>query len=843
MSDAPTDGLCIRTLGAFEVAIDGQPIAGESWPRKKTKAVLKLLLTSPGANFTIDQIIEALFPEADPERAARNVQARVSELRRVLEPELEKGADSRFILHVGEGYALTLRSDVWIDTQAFANQLQVARALADAGEWVSSIEALEDTLALYRGDFLAEDRYAEWAEAARQRHREQHLEGLIRLAESYAELGRLRQAISCCQRVLTVEPHREDAVQRLMEFQDQAGQRAEAIETYREFRSAISGYLDAKPSGETEALRLAIEDRRSATGDSCDPRRIAVLPLENYGLGPDDLYFADSMTEELIGTLSQVQDLRVLARTSVARYKDTSKPISQIRRELGAGSLIEGSVRNLGDGVRVSIQLIDGVSESHLWAGDFDCAHGDFLKTQHDIAEQVVSSLRIELLPAEKKRVSAPPTGSIEAHLLYMRGLRELVNDSDASFEKAIQHFEEAVAIDPSFARAYAGTAHAVLLLSRSTMALDQARPRLQEALDSALALDPKLPEAHAMQGLFLWAFQRDAIEAEAAIRRAIHLNPSYVEAHACMRDLMGQRGRRSESLLAAREALTLGAGLDPDLYCGVGRALTGLGRFEEAIAYFREARAIDPDYRSVLRGLADAKERLWHWDAAEEHRRRLLDLHPTSPWSNLGYIFHLNSRARMEESLDLVRSFPRDRASSVLLSYLEGGSLMLMRQHAKAIEILRQSAEEHEHGLAHSGWIGINQLRAMAHAEVGEHEEALRHFEAAFNEAQSFGNANSLPIWETGIAWVRGRAGDNQAVPRLIGRLLGRANDPVIPTLLAILHFSRGSVDEGFKWLNTAVDRHERDPLSMIKVHPWFDPARDDPRFEAVLKRMNLAD
>ena len=148
MNKAPVATLCIRALGAFEVAVDGQVVSQEAWPRQKTKDVLKLLLTAPGEPFTVDQIIDALFPNADPVRAARNVQARISELRRVLEPDLERGADSRFVRHVGEGYAFTLGSDEWIDTLTFARQLELARALTDAGDWVPAIEAFEDALAL-----------------------------------------------------------------------------------------------------------------------------------------------------------------------------------------------------------------------------------------------------------------------------------------------------------------------------------------------------------------------------------------------------------------------------------------------------------------------------------------------------------------------------------------------------------------------------------------------------------------------------------------------------------------------------------------------------------------------
>lgn len=831
----------IRLLGRFEVRRDGEPIPDEAWRRRKTKTLLKVLLTDPGRLFTQEQLIDALFGGENIESARENLYGRVSQLRRALEPGLPRGADSIFIVREGQGYRFRAAPSTQVDTIEFTRELDRADNLVETSQWIRASEVFEAAIAWYRGDFLPEDRYEPWAEETAERLGNRHLNALLALAECYAELGRLRQAIPLCQRLLAIEPHREAAARKLMEYQHRAGQRTEALKTYRAAERALREYLDVEPSTDTQALHSAIRDGDIAGSEARDPRRLAVLPLSCFGSDPNDEDFADGMTEELIGCLSKIRDLRVLARTSVMQYKDARRPIPQISRELNVGTLIEGSVRSSGDQVRVAIQLIDGTSGDHLWAENYSRVRDDYLAAQMDVAERVAQSLQIQLLPEEKERVHSLPTQSTEAHLLYMKGCRRLSSMTNEGVEEAISLFEEAIAIDPAFAHAHAMIANALIWLSKTRASLDSTRSRMRESVERALALDPLLPEAHVMDGLYRLTILRDSVQAEEAIRRAIRLNPSYPTAHASLRDVLCLCGRHAEELVAAQEALALSPGLSPDLYCGVGRALIGLVRLEEALGYFEEARAVSPDYPSALTNLALAKERLWKWQEAEELHLRFRETHPTS--TGLGYFRYLNARGRIEESLRLARSLPRRQSNEVQIALLEGQALMFARRHREAIGILSRCAETHELGLGLTGWIEINQVRATAHAEIGDYEEAVHCFEAARDEAQSFGSQDTIPIWATGLAWARSRAGDNEAVPRLIRRFLGHSMRSGIPTLLAILYFTQGNLDEGFRWLHTAVDRHAQRPLRFIKVHPWFDASRQDPRFQDVLRRMNLAD
>jgi TolB-like protein/two-component SAPR family response regulator/Tfp pilus assembly protein PilF len=830
--------LQIRTLGRFEVLVDGIRVPEDRWPRRRTKDLLKVLLTDPGRPFMFDHLADAILPQATVATAVHNVQARASELRRVLEPDLIHGRDSQYVVTAGAGYLFNADSDAWIDHRRFTHAIGEAQQLADDGRLEPAITSFEGAVALYRGDFLAEDRYADWAESTRSLLRDQLLECLTRQADCYAELGRLRQAIDCCQRALSMEPHRESVARTLMTYQVQAGQRERALETYRDMEHALREYLDVEPAEETRKLFNKLHRRPADGREQLDRRRLAVLPLANYSPDPEDGYLADGMTEELIACLSKIRDLRVVARTSVMRYKNSRRPTSEISRELRVGTLIEGSVRKAKDGVRVSVQLIDGASEDHLWAEEYDRDRADFLSTQRDVAEQVARSLRMQLLPNEKERIQSPPTQSTAAHALYMKGLRQFEGQSDSDLEKTISCYEEAIAIDPCFARAHAKIAITLMFLARSAVSLDSVRPRVRASIDRALSLDPHLSEAHAARGLFHRVFERDPIRAEEALRRAIDLNPSYIEAREWLEGLMRQQGRDYEALAEARETLALNA-LLPDLYCDVSRALLNLRRYEEAIEFYEAGGELSPDDPAVLAGLASAKQGLWRWDEAAEHWQRLNKLLPSSLFWNVGYIVHLHYRGRMEESLELIRSFPADQSNKVQLAYLEGRSLVLARRYHEAIDVFSRCAEQHELGLALGGWVHIHALRAVAHGEVGEYDEALHYFRLAQDEVRTFEASKPNPYWETGTAVMKARAGDDEVVPNAIERLLNHPDNA--PVWLAILYFAHGDLGQGFEWLNTAVSRGE--PwAAMAKVHPWFDPARSDPRFGSVLERMNLA-
>jgi adenylate cyclase len=298
-----------------------------------------------------------------------------------------------------------------------------------------------------------------------------------------------------------------------------------------------------------------------ATSDAPGLKRMAVLPLANISPDPKDEYFADGLTEELIGALSKIRELRVIARTSVNQYRSTSKTISQIGSELGVRSVLEGSVRKSGDRLRITLQLIDSVTQEHIWAESYDRRLDDVFAIQTEIARQVTEALRVELRPAEKANLGSRPTVRPDSYLAYLKGRTFTQSIAKASLESAKEQFELAISLDHQNAAAHSGLADVLRSLEYwypSSARAERERAGLR-LVERSIELDPDLAEAHASLGVSLRAeFNYPAAERE--FKLALSLNPSYSLAHIWYAYLLADQGQIEDAL---RE-MTLAEGADP---------------------------------------------------------------------------------------------------------------------------------------------------------------------------------------------------------------------------------------------------------------------------------------
>lgn len=303
---------------------------------------------------------------------------------------------------------------------------------------------------------------------------------------------------------------------------------------------------------------LALEPREPAESvGRIDFRRVAVLPFANMSPDPDDEYFADGMTEELIDRLAQAKQLRVIARTSVMSYKKKEKKISEIAKELGVGNLVEGSIRKAGNKARVTVQLVNSQSEEHLWSSRYDKDLDDIFEVQSDIATRVAEALQVEILSAEMKRIEKKPTENMAAYTAYLKGRSLYGNRMGSNAAKAlmsaVESFEEAVKEDPDFALGYVGQADCWLILCRYTYTYDSSDynvnlAKARAAVSTALGLDPTSAEAHADNGQILQLDQKHE-EAEKEYRNAIGLNPSNADVRLWYSLWLASRERLQEAL------------------------------------------------------------------------------------------------------------------------------------------------------------------------------------------------------------------------------------------------------------------------------------------------------
>ena len=260
-----------------------------------------------------------------------------------------------------------------------------------------------------------------------------------------------------------------------------------------------------------------------------DKPSIAVLPFNNMSGDPEQEYFSDGITEDIITDLSKISALFVVGRNTSFTYKGKSVQLQQVAAELGVKFLLEGSVRKAGQRVRVTGQLIDGQTGGHLWADRFDRDLTDIFAIQDEITQTIVDQLKIRLLPKEKKAIAQAPTVSVEAYTYYLKGRQFFHNSTKSFLLLARQMFAKAVEIDPMYARAYAGIANCDARLSGWYNVAKSADEILATA-GKAIALDPNLSEAHAARGMAL-ANSNRRIEAAEAFERALELDPNSFDA------------------------------------------------------------------------------------------------------------------------------------------------------------------------------------------------------------------------------------------------------------------------------------------------------------------------
>jgi TolB-like protein/Tfp pilus assembly protein PilF len=287
-------------------------------------------------------------------------------------------------------------------------------------------------------------------------------------------------------------------------------------------------------------------------------KMLAVLPFENLGGNPEQEYFADGLTEEMISHLGQLDPRRlgVIARTSAIQYKNTRKSITEIASELKVSYVLEGSVRCEGNGARITAQLIEARDQTHLWSASYNRDLRDILSVQADVARQVGRALSLELLP---EAAAKSPTFDPTAHESYLRGRFYFGQTTEEGLKKAISSFETALSIEPNCARSYSGIADCCGLLSWfGALAPKVAGEKAAAAAKRAIKIDASLSECHASLALVRFWYDWNWEEAEQEFLRAIELNPSYITTYAWYAAFLNTQGRFEEAQAAQRSAREL---------------------------------------------------------------------------------------------------------------------------------------------------------------------------------------------------------------------------------------------------------------------------------------------
>ncbi|MFL5618013.1 MAG: protein kinase domain-containing protein [Gemmatimonadaceae bacterium] len=333
---------------------------------------------------------------------------------------------------------------------------------------------------------------------------------------------------------------------------------------------------------------------------------VGVLPFANLSSDPENEFLSDGITEEIIYTLGRVEGLRVAGRTSCFALKGQTLDPATVGRRLDVHCVVDGSLRRAGDRVRVQAELVSTADGFQLWSGRYDRDLSDVFAVQEEIAGAIVSELRTRIGRGTVRRLASPPTPDAEAYELYLRGRHALAKRTTTASFDAVKLLEEAVAHDPGFARAWAGLADACLTAPvYAGAAPGKAWPRAREAIERALAIDPKLVEALTSLAYGTMLYEWDWASAESSFRRAIELNPSYAPAHHWYADFLAGRGRLEESLREMTRAHELDP-LSPIVRAETAWVLALLRRGEDALATIDALMRDDPGFAHayVVKGL-----------------------------------------------------------------------------------------------------------------------------------------------------------------------------------------------------------------------------------------------
>jgi TolB-like protein/Flp pilus assembly protein TadD len=464
----------------------------------------------------------------------------------------------------------------------------------------------------------------------------------------------------------------------------------------------------------------------SSSAGTFSNKSIAVLPFENLSGDPQNLYFSEGVQDEILTRLAKIAELKVISRTSTQRFKSAPNDLREIAQQLGVANILEGSVQKAGDQVRVNVQLINALTDAHLWADTYDRKLSDIFAVESEIAKTVAENLRAKLTGSAEQVLVSKPTENPEAHELYLKGRHFWNRRTEADIRKALELFQQAIGKDPSFALAYAGVADCYSILPNYTNGAP--KPYVDLAIPSArraVELDDSSAEAHtALANALGVDLQLPASEAE--FQRAFALNPNYASAHQWY-----------------------------------GEVLQSLGRFDKCLAEMRRARDLDPLSLIINTIYASALYSAGRTDEASQQVQRAFELDP-----NFGVAYWVRAQI-VEAKGDLNKaiadyeksknSTPADQADAMIACiYARSG------KRAEAEKILRKLMD-----LSKRSFVSSYAL-AQIHATLGNKDEAIRFLNKSFDE-------RSIPV-----------GGGGNGGPKIDNRFDSIRNDPRFQKLQA---------------------------------------------------------
>ena len=443
--------------------------------------------------------------------------------------------------------------------------------------------------------------------------------------------------------------------------------------------------------------RFTARNSSSASPSELPAKSIAVLPFESLSEEKGNAYFAEGIQDEIITRLAKVADLKVISRTSTQRFKSTPSDLREIARQLGVMNILEGSVQKSNDQVRVNVQLINAMTDAHLWAEIYDRKLTDIFAVESDIAKTIAETLQVKLTGSEKTAMSKKPTENPEAHELYLKGRFFWNKRTATDLRKSIDYFNQAIEKDPGYAPAYAALAQSWKLLPAfNGGAPNDCFPQAEAAARKALALDDTSSIAHAalasLKGLNGFDYPGAIIEYE----RTLQLNPNDATARQWFaNDTLANIGQNERELAELKRALELDP-LSLVISSNLGWAYIHLGRLDEAIVQLRKTVEMDGAFYYARYTLAQALElKGLIPEATAEYQKTIAITDDAAPLGLLGHLYA--ARGRKDEAQKILQQLRERREQRYIPAYYLALVYLGLGDRNQALDWLEQSYRERD--------------------------------------------------------------------------------------------------------------------------------------------------
>jgi TolB-like protein/Tfp pilus assembly protein PilF len=534
---------------------------------------------------------------------------------------------------------------------------------------------------------------------------------------------------------------------------------------------------------------------------------IAVLPFQNLSDEKENAYFADGVQDDLLTNLSKIGDLKVISRTSVMPYRATQSNAREIGKALGVGTILEGSVRRVGNRVRVNVQLINVANDQHIWAEDYDRELTDVFAIQSDLAQKIAGELRAKLSPTEKAQIERKPTENSEAYLVFVEG-HDLLTRPDrlrADTERAEKLFEKATRLDPNFARAFAALGWVEDWMYHSFDPTPARKAKALAAAEEAIRLEPDLPEAHLALGFYHYYCERD-------YRRAL------------------------DEFALARKSLPNSA----DVYLAIGAIQRRQGKWAESTANMEKAASLSPKDSFLLINLADNYRAVDDYEKADRVFDRAIEAAPNSVSARTGKaMLAVDLKGDLSEiDKQLAQIQPgavSDAEGMIGRAYL----LMLQRKFHDALAILKQLPGEVR---------GDEKPKEYLEGALYTFMNDKEHAHSAFQRARSIlektmqeGSDDAsrhmmLGMVLAGLGEKAAAIAEGKRAMQLLPESQDALDGPKMTLMLAEIYAWTGENDAALELLERSLITPAGVTVSSLKLNPIWDPLRSDSRFQALI-------